>query len=99
LKQAGLPVICVDARHAKAALSLNVNKTDTNDAFGLAQIMRVGWGDGERSRLPHRRCARRSAKRTNDMLRKPDNLTSYRQGFAHLQTPPKHATTDSLSKK
>jgi hypothetical protein len=36
-------VICVDARHAKAALSLKVNKTDANDALGLAQIMRVGW--------------------------------------------------------
>ena len=37
------PVICIDARHAKAALSLKVNKTDANDALGLAQIMRVGW--------------------------------------------------------
>jgi hypothetical protein len=43
LKGAGLPVICVDARHAKAALSLKVNKTDANDALGLAQIMPVGW--------------------------------------------------------
>jgi transposase len=43
LKEARLPVICVDARHAKAALSLKVNKTDANDALGLAQIMRVGW--------------------------------------------------------
>ena len=39
----GLPVSCIDARHAKAALSLKVNKTDANDALGIAQIMRVGW--------------------------------------------------------
>jgi transposase len=39
----GLPIICIDARHAKAALSMQINKTDRNDAFGLAQIMRTGW--------------------------------------------------------
>jgi len=38
-----LPVICVDARHAKAALKLQLNKTDANDALGLAQIVRTGW--------------------------------------------------------
>jgi transposase len=38
-----LPVICLDARHAKAALSAQVNKTDKNDAYGLAQIVRTGW--------------------------------------------------------
>ena len=43
LKAKGCPVICIDARHAKAVLSLKVNKTDPNDALGLAQIMWVGW--------------------------------------------------------
>lgn len=43
LKAKGWPVVCIDARHAKAALSLRLNKTDTNDALGLAQLMRVGW--------------------------------------------------------
>src|SRR3954464_4947110 len=43
LKAMGLPVICIDARHAKAALSMQINKTDRNDAAGLAQIMRTGW--------------------------------------------------------
>jgi transposase len=37
LKKMKLPVICIDARHGKAALSMQVNKTDRNDAFGLAR--------------------------------------------------------------
>ena len=37
----GLPVVCLDARHAKAALKLQLNKSDANDARGLAQIRLV----------------------------------------------------------
>ncbi len=43
LRALGLPVICIDARHAKAALSLQINKSDRNDALGLARIMQAGW--------------------------------------------------------
>ncbi len=43
LRAAGVPVICIDARHAQAALSMRINKTDRNDAQGLAQLMRMGW--------------------------------------------------------
>lgn len=43
LKRIDLPVGCVDARHAKAALSVRMNKSDENDARGLAELVRVGW--------------------------------------------------------
>src|SRR6478609_3739148 len=43
LKRIGLPVVCVDARHAHAALSVRMNKSDPNDARGLAELVRVGW--------------------------------------------------------
>src|SRR6478735_3419629 len=43
LRAAGLDVACLDARRVKAALQMQLNKTDRNDAEGLAQIMRTGW--------------------------------------------------------
>ena len=42
LAEAGYPAICVETRHMKAALSAQINKTDRNDARGIAQMMRVG---------------------------------------------------------
>ncbi len=43
LRGRGLDIVCLDARHARAALKMQINKTDRNDAEGLAQIMRTGW--------------------------------------------------------
>ena len=43
LTAAELPVICVETRHMKALLTAQqINKTDRNDARGIAQMMRVG---------------------------------------------------------
>ena len=42
LAEAGLPVICVETRHMRAVLQAQINKTDRNDARGMAQMMRVG---------------------------------------------------------
>ena len=39
LAEAGLPVICVETRHMRAALKAQINKTDRNDARGIAQMM------------------------------------------------------------
>ena len=43
LKRLGVPVICIDARHAKAVLKMQINKSDRNDAAGIARTMQTGW--------------------------------------------------------
>src|SRR5260370_21805097 len=42
LAEASLPVICVETRHMRAVLKAQINKTDRNDARGIARMMRVG---------------------------------------------------------
>jgi transposase len=42
LAEAGLPVICSETRHMRAVLQAQINKTDRNDARGIAQMMRAG---------------------------------------------------------
>jgi transposase len=43
LQKAGFDVICLEARQTAATLAAMRNKTDRNDARGLAQILRSGW--------------------------------------------------------
>lgn len=42
LRQLEIPAICIDARKMATILSVQVNKTDKNDARGIAQAMRCG---------------------------------------------------------
>lgn len=43
LRAADLPAICMECRHVKAGLGAMRNKTDRNDARGIAQLVRLGW--------------------------------------------------------
>src|SRR5437016_3449769 len=43
VKRLGLPVSCIDARHARAVHKMQINKSDRNDAAGIARIMQTGW--------------------------------------------------------
>src|SRR3712207_7766863 len=47
--EADLPAVCVETRHMHAALSARINKTDRNDAHGIARMMRVGLFKAVRS--------------------------------------------------
>ena len=40
--EASLPAICVETRHMRAVLKAQINKTDRNDARGMAQMIRAG---------------------------------------------------------
>src|SRR3954452_25402500 len=43
LNKIALPVICIDARYAKAVLKMQINKSDRNDAAGIARTRQCGW--------------------------------------------------------
>jgi len=43
LMDEALPVVCLDARHAQAGLSVRHCKSDRGDARGSAEMIQVGW--------------------------------------------------------
>ena len=43
LQALGYEVVCMESRQVSAALSAMRNKTDKNDARGIAQVVRSGW--------------------------------------------------------
>ena len=43
LQAFGLQIDCIHARHVHAALTMQLNKTDRNDALGIARLVQSGW--------------------------------------------------------
>lgn len=43
LRDAGVPIVCVESHHMSTALKAQRVKTDQNDARGIAHMMRMGW--------------------------------------------------------
>ncbi len=73
LAEAGLPVICVETRHMRAVLQAQINKTDRNDARGMAQMMRAGlWRSGHR-REQHSGLRSEIEPATQSQVRTPTN--------------------------
>ena len=58
LEAQGVRAVIVDARRAKAVLSCRLNKTDANDAEGLAHLARTGWYREVAAKRPETRHAR-----------------------------------------
>ena len=46
MRDAGLPIVCVESHHMSTALKAQRIKTDQSDARGIAHMMRMGAGIG-----------------------------------------------------
>ena len=83
LAEAGLPVICVETRHMRAVLKAQIDKTDRNDARGMAQMMRVGL-----YRPVHVKTLRSQQLRMLLTHRKTIAI----EGYRHRERPARHLT-------
>lgn len=90
LEDLGLPMVLLETRHAAAAMAAQRNKTDRNDARGLAQLVRSGWfkpvhvKSHEASRikllLAHRRTLKRKLMDIENEVRQSLKLFGYMVG-------------------
>jgi len=81
LKLEGVPAICIDARHAKAALDMAPNKTDANDADGLAHICEVGFYREVRVKNIDSMLVRTLVAARTQMIKMTTQMTNQIRGF------------------
>lgn len=81
LRAEGLPAICIDARHAKSALDMALNKTDANDADGLAHLAEIGFFREVRVKGFDSMLARTRVAARNRLVRITVDLSNHIRGF------------------
>lgn len=81
LRAEGLPAICIDARHAKSALDMAPNKTDANDADGLAHLAEIGFFREVRVKGFDSMLARTLIAARNRLVRITVDLSNHIRGF------------------
>lgn len=81
LKAHGLPAVCIDARHAHAALSTRINKSDRGDARGIAELMRTGWFREVRARSAESQGLRAMLAARAQLIRMRANLQGQLRGL------------------
>lgn len=81
LEAGGLNAVILDARQAKKALSARLNKTDANDAEGLAQLARTGWYRRVLAKRPATRRLRAVLMAREQLVRQRRDLTNQLRGI------------------
>jgi transposase len=101
LQSSGFNIVCMEARQVSAALSAMRNKTDKNDAKGIAQILRTGWFSPVhmKSREAHGQRALLSTRKA--LLKKTMDLANEVRGLlkifgVRLPKTVKHGSFDAL---
>ncbi|ASP66593.1 IS110 family transposase [Sinorhizobium meliloti] len=76
----GVPAICIEARHAQKVLNETLNKTDANDADGLAQLAEVGFYKAVRVKSFEAMMARALVAARNQLLNLSTQLSNQISG-------------------
>jgi transposase len=100
LAKARLPIICIDARHAHSVLKQRLNKTDRNDAWGIAELMRIGAYKAVHMKTPESQRARLLLVARANLVRQRRNVDNL-IGAALLQLGSKlrRGSADTLARR